>query len=118
MGIQEEVQKLSGDADMLGYELYLRDPIKGYQLMGILPERRRGPNRITKQSVFNWAKKNFGSNLNLKKMFFFEVEIDLMSARQGLDAPAHAYFFGQRGSKSPRRNDLQLDLEEMVLGEG
>ena len=61
---------------MLGYELYLYDPINGYQLLGILPERRRNPKRITKQSVLNWAEKYFGSNLNLKKMFFLEVRIN------------------------------------------
>ena len=61
---------------MMGYELYWRDPIKGYQLIGILPERRKNPKRITKESVLNWGKKYFGSNLTLNDMFFVEVEIN------------------------------------------
>ena len=61
---------------MVGYELYLYDSIKGYQLVGVLPERRRSPKRITEQSVLNWAEKYFGSDLNLKKMFFLEVRIN------------------------------------------
>ncbi len=61
---------------MIGYELYWRDPIKGYQLIGVLPERRKNPKRITKESVLNWGKKYFGNNLNLNEMFFLEVEIN------------------------------------------
>ncbi len=61
---------------MIGYELYWRDPIKGYQLIGVLPERRRNPKRITRKSVLNWGQKYFAKNLNLDDMFFVEVEIN------------------------------------------
>jgi len=61
---------------VIGYELYWHDPIKGYQLIGVLPERRRNPKRITKESVMNWGIKYFGNNLNLNEMFFLEVEIN------------------------------------------
>ncbi len=67
--------------DIVGYELYLYDPIKGYQLVGVLPERRRSPERITKQSVLNWAEKYFGTDLNLKEMFFLEANINVESIR-------------------------------------
>ena len=66
---------------MIGYELYWHDPIKGYQLIGVLPERRKNPNRITKESVMNWGKKYFGYNLNLNDIFFIEVEINEESIR-------------------------------------
>jgi len=66
---------------MVGYEFYLRDPIKGYQLVGVLPERRRNPKRITKESVLNWGKKYFGSDPNLNEMFFIEVQINGESIR-------------------------------------
>jgi hypothetical protein len=61
---------------VVGYELYWRDPIKGYQLIGVLPERRRNPKRITKESILNWGEKYFGKNLNLNDIFFVEVEIN------------------------------------------
>jgi hypothetical protein len=61
---------------VIGYELYWHDPIKGYQLMGVLPERRKNPNRITEESVLNWGKEYFSKNLNLNEMFFLEVEIN------------------------------------------
>jgi len=66
---------------MVAYEFYWHDPITGYQLIGVLPERRRNPNRITKESVLNWGKKYFGNHLNLNDMFFIEVEIDGVSIR-------------------------------------
>ena len=66
---------------MVGYELYWRDPIKGYQLIGVLPERRKNPKRITKESVLNWGKKYFGKNLNSNDMFFIEVEINGQAIR-------------------------------------
>jgi hypothetical protein len=61
---------------MIGYELYWRDPVKGYQLIGVLPERRRNPKRMTKESVLNWGQKYFGDYLNLDDMFFIDVELN------------------------------------------
>jgi len=66
---------------MVGYEFYLRDPIKGYQLVGVLPERRKNPKRITKESVLNWGRKYFSNHLNVNEMFFIEVQINGESVR-------------------------------------
>ena len=66
---------------MKGYELYWRDPIKGYQLIGVLPERRSNPKRITKESVTNWGKIYFDWNLKENYMFFFQVAIDKNTGR-------------------------------------
>ena len=61
---------------MVAYELYWLDPIKGYQLIGVLPERRRDPKRISKESVLNWGQTYFGDYLNLDDMFFIDVELN------------------------------------------
>ena len=66
---------------MIGYELNWCDSIKGYQLIGVLPERRRNPKRITKESVLNWGEKYFGNNLNLNDVFFIEGAINGESIR-------------------------------------
>jgi hypothetical protein len=66
---------------VIGYELYWHDPIKGYQLIGVLPERRRNPKRINKESVINWGIKYFGYNLALYEIFSLEVEINGESIR-------------------------------------
>jgi hypothetical protein len=68
-------------AGMVSYEFYLRDPIKGYQLVGVLPERRRNPKRITEESVLNWGEKYFGKHLDLDEMFYLEVELNGESVR-------------------------------------
>jgi len=61
---------------MIAYEFYWRDPIKGYQIIGVLPERRKSFARATKESVLNWGEKYFGNNLDLNDMFFIETEIN------------------------------------------
>jgi len=66
---------------MVAYEFYWRDQIKGYQPIGVLPERRRNPARITQKSVMNWAKKYFGRNVEINDMFFFQVTIDKNTGR-------------------------------------
>ena len=61
---------------MVGYELYCwRDP-NGYELIGVLPERRNDPQRITKKSVLDWGQKYFAIQLDPDNMYFIEVEIN------------------------------------------
>ena len=66
---------------MVAYEFYWLDPIKGYQLIGVLPERRKNPERITQASIVKWGEKFFGKKLGLKDLFFIEVTIDENSGR-------------------------------------
>jgi hypothetical protein len=61
---------------MVAYEFYFRDPIKGYQLIGTLPERRKSPLRITQESVMNWVIKILGENMNFNDIFFITITID------------------------------------------
>jgi len=58
---------------MNGYEFYWHDPIKGYQRIGILPERRQTPERITRESILTWGTIYFGKNLNFDHIFFFPL---------------------------------------------
>jgi len=61
---------------MVAYEFYWLDPTKGYELIGILPERRKNPERITKVSVMNWGAKSFGKDFDTKDIFALRVKID------------------------------------------
>jgi len=61
---------------MVGYELYCWHDPKGYQLIGVLPERRNDPQRVTKESVLNWGQKYFAVQLDLDDLYFIEVEIN------------------------------------------
>jgi hypothetical protein len=61
---------------MVAYEFYCDDPIKGCQLIGVLPERRKNPARITQESVLNWANKFFYKALDITNIFFIKITID------------------------------------------
>ena len=61
---------------MVAYEFYWLDPVKGYELVGILPERRENPARITQESVMNWVENVFANKLSAKDIYFIQVTID------------------------------------------
>jgi len=61
---------------MVAYEFYLHDSVKGYELVGILPERRKNPERITQESIMRWGENIFGKDLNTKDIYFIQVTIN------------------------------------------
>jgi hypothetical protein len=61
---------------MLVYELYTFNKTKGYELIGVLPERRKNAARITKNSVINWGKMLLSDDVDSKNIFFKPVRID------------------------------------------
>ena len=58
---------------MVAYEFYFRDKGRGDQLLGILPERRNNPERVTQESIMNWAKMAFSNLGDTNKIFFIRV---------------------------------------------
>jgi hypothetical protein len=64
---------------MVAYELFSDDGKNGYEFIGMLPERRKDPKRITKESVLNWGRMILGDNTDGKKIFFKCVTIDDVS---------------------------------------
>jgi len=66
---------------MIAYEFYLRDPVKGNELVGILPERRNNPERITQKSIMRWGENIFGKDFDTKDIFFIQVTIDEKTVR-------------------------------------
>jgi len=60
---------------MLAYEFYSRDEIGRDNLIGILPERRKNPKRITQESIMKWGKIVAGENTEVKDISFIQVEI-------------------------------------------
>ena len=61
---------------MLVYELYAFNKKKGYELIGALPERRKNPARMTKNSVMNWGKMLIDEDAESKDIFFKPVRLD------------------------------------------
>lgn len=66
---------------MVVYRFYWRDPINGLQLIGTLPERRKGIGRITQESLINWGKIYFSNTLGIDNIFIIPVEIDIITGR-------------------------------------
>jgi hypothetical protein len=61
---------------MQAYEFYWLDPKGRHQLIGVLPERRKKPERITEESIAHWGENVFGRDLDLKDIYFIQVTIN------------------------------------------
>jgi hypothetical protein len=60
---------------MVAYEFYVNDDIEGFQLLGILPERRKDPVRISYESIMNWGKLIVGDCLDINNIYFTQIEV-------------------------------------------
>jgi hypothetical protein len=61
---------------MVAYELYVYDKLNGYELIGILPERRKDPKRITKESVLKWGRMVLGDGAYNYNIIFTQITMD------------------------------------------
>lgn len=60
---------------MVAYEFYLADDEEEFHLLGILPERRNDPLRITRESILNWGKLIMGEDVDLNSFYFIQIEV-------------------------------------------
>jgi hypothetical protein len=60
---------------MVAYEFYWRDEAGKEHFIGILPERRKNPERITQGSVLNWGWKVIGHDSDVIDIYFVQVEM-------------------------------------------
>jgi hypothetical protein len=61
---------------MLAYELYTFNKKRGYEFIGVLPERRKNPTRMTEDSVMSWGRMLLGDNVDNKSIYFKRVILD------------------------------------------
>ena len=61
---------------MVAYEFYRLDPKGGYQIIGVLPERRKNSARVTQESIMRWGNNIFGKDFDTKDIFFIQMMID------------------------------------------
>ena len=59
---------------MIAYEFYWHDETGKEHFIGILPERRNKPERITKESVLKWGRKIIGDHSEVNDIYFVQVE--------------------------------------------
>jgi hypothetical protein len=60
---------------MVSYQFYCSDEKGKDHLIGILPERRFKPERITDRSIINWAKEIIGGGCRGRKIHFVRVNM-------------------------------------------
>jgi hypothetical protein len=64
-----------GDSSMLGYQFYCLDENGKDHLIGVLPERRFNPGRITDRSIMNWARGIIGNGCHGRRIHFVRVNM-------------------------------------------
>jgi hypothetical protein len=77
-----------GIRGMVAYEIFHKEPITGYKFIGVLPERRKDPARITEESIINWGRKFFGRSLDINRIFVIQLEIDKKLGKPSRHAPS------------------------------
>jgi hypothetical protein len=58
---------------MMAYEFYWCDERGKEHLIGILPERRGKPERITNDSILNWGWNIIGDHSDVKNIYFVRL---------------------------------------------
>ena len=61
---------------MVAYEFYSRDESGELHLMGVLPERRRDRERITHESIVNWAKSFLGDESGVNNISYSTIRLE------------------------------------------
>ena len=61
---------------MVAYEFYSHDEMDVCRLIGILPERRKDPARITEESIMRWIKQVMGDGADLSNVRFVRVTLE------------------------------------------
>jgi len=72
MGQRESIKRR--ESTMVVYEFYRRIPCGEDRLIGVLPERRKDKERITHESIMNWAKLLVPEQIFSDKVYFVRVD--------------------------------------------
>jgi hypothetical protein len=60
---------------MIAYEFYKYNE-KGYEFLGMLPERRNDPKRISRKSIMDYFEKVLGDSFNPNEIAFIPVTME------------------------------------------
>jgi hypothetical protein len=60
---------------MVAYEFYFRDERGKEHLIGILPERRAKPERITNDAILRWGRNMIGDHTDIKDVHFVPLKM-------------------------------------------
>ena len=60
---------------MIAYAFYWLEEIDKVHFVGLLPERRKNPERITQQSISNYARAIIGNEIDVGSLFVLEMAL-------------------------------------------
>ncbi len=61
---------------MLSYAIYAFEEIEKVHFIGLLPERRKNPERITQESISKFVRTFLGNEGDIDNLFFIEITLD------------------------------------------
>ncbi len=61
---------------MIAYAVYTFEEIENVHFIGLLPERRKNPERITQESISNFVRTVLGHEPGTDNLFFIEIVLD------------------------------------------
>ena len=61
---------------MLAYAFYMFAEIEQVHFIGLLPERRKNPKRITQESISDFVRTFLGNEADVDNLFFIEITVD------------------------------------------
>ncbi len=66
-----------GQEGMIAYEFYCFDDKSTNEahFFGIIPERRKNPIRITRESVLNLGRRFIGDHSDVNNLYFIQIEV-------------------------------------------
>jgi len=91
------------DDRMIAYEYYWRNDMRGYELLGVLPERRKDIDRVTPKSIIGLGKKFWGDNVDMDNILFIRISIDKMTGEISRPRPPLGFDYGGHQPKIERQ---------------
>ena len=88
---------------MVAYEYYWRNEMRGYELLGVLPERRKDIDRVTAKSIIGLGKKFWGDHVDIDSILFIRISIDKMTGEIFRPKPPLGFDFEGPESKIERQ---------------
>ena len=73
---------------MVAYAFYVFEEIEKVHFIGLLPERRKNPERITQESISNFVRTFLGNEEDIDSLFFIEITLDQRTGRIILPEPS------------------------------
>ena len=78
---------------MVAYEYYWHDEIKGFELIGVLPERRKDSDRVTQEAILGFGKKFWSNDMDNGNILFIRVNVDKTTGEVSRPKPPLGFDF-------------------------